>query len=107
MTKDINDQIRQYENLVENLARQYSGSKAARRVNADVEDLRQEGRLAVWQALGQGVQPANTIILIRMKGWVRLLARQQGYNLTASSQPQHIPYEQMLPLDDFRAQGGE
>ena len=42
-----------------------------------------------------------------MRAWIRFLARQKGFHLPEVDQPQHIPYDQMLPLDDFRAQPGE
>ena len=103
MSRDINDEIRQYEGLVEEFATSFAKSKAGRGSGAEYDDLRQEGLLAVWQALQRGHTPSRTIIELRMKGWIRFLSRQTGKHLPPPEQPQHIPYEAMLPLDDFRA----
>lgn len=103
MPRDINDQIREYEGLVNEFATSFAKSKAARNSGAEYDDLRQEGLLAVWQALGRSVTPSRTIIELRMKGWIRLLSRQTGKHLPEEGQPQHVPYEAMLPLDDYRS----
>jgi DNA-directed RNA polymerase specialized sigma24 family protein len=58
---------------------------------AEVDDLEQEGLIAVWQSLARGVTPTETFITNRMRDWVRWLKRQTP-----------IPYQAMLPLDDYR-----
>lgn len=57
---------------------------------AEVADLEQEGRIAVWQSLQRGVTPSNELIKDRMIAWTRWLRRQPS-----------VPYESMLPMDDY------
>ena len=76
-----------YEPLVQSLARRLAGRARWARVERD--DLAQEGRIAVWQALARGVPVKPDIVRGRMVSWIR-------------HQSTGIPYEQLLPLDDFR-----
>jgi len=79
-------QIAAYEPLCVKLARPLVG-----RNGAELDDLVQEGRIDVWQSLARGVEPAAHLVYARMVDYVRWLGRQTP-----------IPYEAMLPLDDFR-----
>lgn len=103
--RDINARVADYRPQVEDVARRLAGSRAARDVGAEYDDLVQEGLISVWQALQRGVTPSMEVVLDRMKSWMRLLARQTGRDIPQPLRPQHIPYEQLLPLDDLRAAG--
>lgn len=91
-------------------------------MGAELDDLVQEGLIFVWQSFGRGVYPNEELIEGRMLNWIRLMARQTGQDIPSCRTdedgnfvthdengepllepcPQHIPYDQMLPLDDFR-----
>lgn len=79
-------QIAAYEPACVALAQRYVG-----RNGAELDDLVQEGRIFVWQTLQRGIHPSAEMIANRMVDYVRWLGRQTP-----------IPYEAMLPLDDFR-----
>lgn len=78
-------QIAAYEDACTAIARRLVG-----RNGAELDDLVQEGRIFVWQSLERGVKPSADMIRNRMVDYVRWLGRQTP-----------IPYEAMLPLDDF------
>lgn len=84
------DQIRGYAGLVESIAKQLAGSKRAQAVGAEYDDLVQEGLIAVWKKLEQGVEVVGAEhIRDRMKNYMTWLGRKSP-----------IPYDEMLPLDD-------
>lgn len=98
--------------MVEATAARLSNSSRARRVGAELDDLIQEGLIFVWQTLERGHRVSGDMVQNRMLDWMRLMARQTGYDLPSCDPkaeddsldpcPQHIPYERILPLDDFR-----
>jgi len=118
----MNDQVGAYAGLVDSIAARLVNSPLAKRVSAEYDDLNQEGLINVWQTLGRGVTPSAEHIENRMKDWCRLLAHQsrltsrpcatddQGRDLEVDPVTgeyvgpcsQHVPYETLLPLDDFR-----
>lgn len=77
-----------YEGWIEHLARPYIG-----RQDAELDDLMQEGRIAVWQTLQKGIRPSAGVVQGRMSNWVRLLARQR--------RNEAVSYFTLLPLDDY------
>lgn len=77
--------VAQYIQHIESLARSYIGFGGA-----EFDDLRQEGMIDVWLSLARGITPSSEQIENRMKDWVRYLRRQTP-----------IPYEALLPLDDY------
>ena len=81
-------QIAAYEPLCEALARRFVG-----RNGVEADDLVQEGRIFVWQSLKRGIHPSAEMIENRMRDLVRLEGRQR--------QGEGVPYEAMLPLDDY------
>jgi thioesterase domain-containing protein len=54
------------------------------------DDLMQEGRIAVWQSLQRGIRPSQEFIRNRMRDWGRFLKRG------------NLPYDAILPMDDYR-----
>ena len=108
----MNDQVGGYSGLVDSLARKVAGTTRARRVGAEQDDLAQEGLLNVWQTLERGVTPSAEIIEHRMYDYIRWLSYQTGHSLPeceldeagepVGDCPQHVPYDTLLPLDDFR-----
>jgi len=101
----MNDQVAGYRGLVESLAEHVAGTRRAKQVRAEYDDLVQEGLIQVWQSLGQGITPAREILRLRMLSYIRLLSRQTGNTIPGPDQVQHISYDQLLPMDDFRASG--
>jgi DNA-directed RNA polymerase specialized sigma24 family protein len=77
-----------YQPHIESLAWRHVGF-----ANAEFDDLVQEGRIAVWQALSRGLRPATTVIEGRMKDWVRYLRRLQHNDAVA--------YELLLPIEEY------
>lgn len=73
LTPVSDDQVRDYEDTIRSLARKYIG-----RAGAELDDLVQEGRIAVWQSLEDGRPPSVTYIDFAMKLWVRTLRKQIG-----------------------------
>lgn len=95
----MNGEVGAYADLVESLARKFVG-----RNGAEFDDLVQEGLVNVWQSLERGVTPTAEIIDGRMQNWTRLLGYQTGRflpKLDLSGQPIPVPYETLLPLDEF------
>lgn len=83
---DYDAAIAAYEPLLEQLARPFVG-----RDGAELDDLVQEGRIAVWQSLGRGICPTAGLIENRMRDYLRALKPQTP-----------ATYETLLPMDDFR-----
>lgn len=65
-------------------------------VGAEYDDLVQEGLINVWQTLARDVTPSADMIENRMRDYVRWLGNQIGRGRDGS-----VPYEALLPLDDF------
>lgn len=63
-------------------------------MGAEYDDLYQEGLISVWQALERGVTPSIEMVENRMRDWMRYIGRQTP-----------VPYEALLPLDDYSADG--
>ena len=74
----MNDRVAEYRGLVESLAAKIARSPRAVRVGAEYDDLVQEGLIAVWGALEQGVQPGEGPITQRMIDWIRHVGAQVG-----------------------------
>lgn len=87
----MNAQVSAYAGICATIADRYSRGSQARRCGAEFDDLYQEGLISVWQALERGVTPSADLIEFRMRDWMRYLNRQSP-----------IPYEAMLPLDEYR-----
>lgn len=83
MTASLNEAIAAEEPRLKRLAYRYVD-----RNGAELDDLVQEGRIAIWQSLERDVHPSNEFIENRMKMWIRHL----GGQLPAD-------YEDMLPLE--------
>lgn len=75
--------IKSYEPMMHPLARRLSG-----RDGAEYDDLMQEGRVAVWQAIENGKTPSTDIAYKRMLNWLRHLRPQNP-----------SPYDEILVLD--------
>ena len=106
MTKDLDTAIASYKPKVEAIAEKLANSPRSKRVGAEFDDLVQEGLLDVWQSLTRGITPSLATCELRMRDWIRYMARQKGEWLPAKGMEQHIPYDQILPLDDYRAAEG-
>src|SRR4051812_6493006 len=102
----MNGRIAEYREAVEAIALRVSRGAVAIQVGADFDDLAQEGLINVWQTLERGVTPSADIIENRMRDYVRWLGVQLGRGRKCEDDPetcpQHVPYDVMLPLDDFR-----
>lgn len=85
-------QVASYEAACEALARRFVG-----RNEAEFDDLVQEGRILVWLSLQRGIKPSSEMIANRMEDYVRWLGTLQG-----KSRHDPVPYEAMLPLDDYQ-----
>lgn len=80
----LNEAIGAEQSRVESIARQLAGIDGV-----EYDDLVQEGLIAVWQSLENGVPPTSTFIRNRMLNWVKYVRRQ----LPAD-------YQDILPLND-------
>lgn len=58
----------------------------------ELDDLRQEGRIAVWQSSARGIRPSQLLIERRMRDWVRFVRYQSG-----------VSYDTLLPMGDYDA----
>ena len=67
----LSETIKGYEAALVPLALRLVG-----RDGADLDDLIQEGRISIWQALKRGVTPSLDIAFKRMQMWVRHLRPQ-------------------------------
>lgn len=71
MRQVSSEEVAAHQPHVESLAKRFNGNKA----NAEYDDLVQEGLIAVWQCLREGVEPGPGIIKRRMLNWCRYLMR--------------------------------
>lgn len=90
----MNARVGAYASTCAALAEKYSRGGRAKRMGAEYDDLYQEGLISVWQAFERGVTPSIVMIENRMRDWMRYLGRQTP-----------VPYEALLPLDDYSAGG--
>jgi hypothetical protein len=65
-------------------------------VGAEYDDLVQEGLINVWQTLERDIAPSADMIENRMRDYSRWLGNQIGRGRDGS-----VPYEALLPLDEF------
>lgn len=65
-------EVAAYEPLVESVARRYKNLD-----DVEEDDLMQEGRIAVWEALESGYRPTDEVVGNAMRKWVRK-ARRRG-----------------------------
>ena len=71
MVPVTDNQVRVHEATCKRLARRYVG-----RAGAEFDDLVQEGRIAVFLSLQDGIEPTASYIDFYMKGYVKQLRRQ-------------------------------
>lgn len=90
MSRVTDEQVAVYRDHVESLARRYVGF-----AEAELDDLVQEGLIAVWQAIGRGLRPSSEVIEGRMIDWLRYLRRLQHND--------GIAYDLLLPIEDYAA----
>jgi hypothetical protein len=115
----MNAAIAQQREAVEAVGFRLSRGPAAIRVGAEEDDLVQEGLIQVWQNLERGVDPLH-YVEFRMKDYIRWLGAQigiprdteefivddeTGLPIKNPNWPptQHVSYDTLLPMDDFRA----
>jgi DNA-directed RNA polymerase specialized sigma24 family protein len=65
---DLSDQVRQYEGMVEAHALRFARLPG---MENDVDDLMQEGRIAVWFAIRDGHRPSNEVVKNAMRDHCR------------------------------------
>lgn len=66
----LNESVAAYRPLCANLARRFNG-----RGGAELDDLEQEGLIAVWLLLDRGLPVSKTAVKNRMRDWVRYCHR--------------------------------
>jgi DNA-directed RNA polymerase specialized sigma subunit len=99
-------QVAKYDDLVSNLTRRFIG-----RHGAEFDDLFQEGREKVFEALRKGEAPAKEHILNGMRNWVRTLEYQTRYTrLRDVSYEEHqrllLEQEETESLTEAKTNGG-
>jgi DNA-directed RNA polymerase specialized sigma24 family protein len=94
----MNGRIAEYRDAVEAIALRVSRGAVAFQVGAEYDDLVQEGLIQVWQTLERGVTPSAELLELRMRDYIRWLGTQIGRGRDGS-----VPYEALLPLDEFVA----
>lgn len=93
-------EVAKYDDLVASLTRRYIG-----RHDAEFDDLFQEGREKVFEALRKGELPAKTHIENGMRDWVRTLEYQTRYRRARSvSYEAHM--EMLLELEETESPSG-
>lgn len=95
----MNSAVSRYWEAVEAIAVRMSRTAVAIQVGAECDDLLQEGLINVWQTLERGIEPSAEHFENRMRDYIRWLGTQIG-----RSRDGNVPYEALLPLDDFRVQ---
>jgi DNA-directed RNA polymerase specialized sigma24 family protein len=93
----MNSAVSAYREAVEAVAERMARTAGAIQVGAEYDDLVQEGLINVWQTLERGIDPSTEHIENRMRDWIRHVGSQVG-----KTRDSNIPYEALLPLDDFR-----
>lgn len=77
---------------IEALAVRFAKPGARGRNGVEFDDLVQEGRIAVWQAVSRRIRPSDKHIRDRMLDYVKWLGRHGAAD-----------YGTMLPLDDYES----
>jgi hypothetical protein len=85
--RELSDQLRAHARLVESLA-----DRLSRRNRDELDDLKQEGMIAVWQLIENGQPVTEKEVEKRMRKWVRYRGRQLREVPTS--------YETFLPMED-------
>lgn len=86
----MNDRVAGYRGLVESVAQRLVRTRRAQQVGAEFDDLVQEGLIAVFKKLRDGVDVVGEAhVRDRMRDYIKWLGRTE-----------FVPYEEMLPLDD-------
>ena len=86
MSAAVGEYLGRCEVLASSLAR-----RGTRGINgAEFDDLVQEGLIAVWQSLEQGVTPSQAHMRARMLNYIRWLGRRGP-----------VPYYTAMPMDEF------
>lgn len=81
-------EVEAYEGMVESHARRFDGVRGA-----EFDDLKQEGLIAVWEALRDGYIPSNVVVVNAMRDWVRVCAQKGltgdefGHDLVSRDDP--------------------
>jgi len=96
----MSGRVGNYSGLVADLARRLAKGPGGTNVEAEYDDLYQEGLIAVWQCLERGVAPKAEIIELRMRDWRRLMKYQSG-----RGGHKDTSYATILPLEDFHQHG--
>jgi hypothetical protein len=100
MSQDMSGRVAEYSDLVASLARRHSKGSTGTNVEAEYEDLYQEGLINVWQTLERGITPSAELIGARMTDWKRLMKFQSG-----RGGHKDTSYATILPLEDFHGAG--
>lgn len=87
-TRVTDADIRAWDGLIAATATRLAGTQRARRAGAELDDLIQEGRLAVFLSILRGVNP-GMVIENRMKDYVKWVGRRNDA----------VPYEAALPVE--------
>lgn len=102
LRQDRSAEVAKYSDLCADLARRLSEGPSGTSVEAEYDDLYQEGLISVWQALERGVTPSAAVIEARMKDWKRLMKYQSG-----RGGHKDTSYATLLPLEAFHQRAGE
>jgi Sigma-70 region 2. len=70
----LSERVAEYRPLCNSLARRFSGPHSG----AELDDLEQEGLIAVWLLLDRGLPVSKTAIKNRMRDWARY-CRRRGF----------------------------
>lgn len=97
----MSDRVGDYSGLVADLARRLAKGPGGTSVEAEYDDLYQEGLINVWQTLERGITPTAQIIEGRMISWKRLMKFQSGRGGHMDTS-----YATLLPLEDFHQRAG-
>lgn len=90
MAAVTSEQVAAYDDLIVSLARLHNG-----RASAELDDLIQEGRIAVFLSLRRGIFPSKELIENRMRDYVRFLHRLN--RLEAADYGAYLPIEAPEP----------
>lgn len=69
---DYHKIIPDYETLLQQLARRVKG-RSPMVAGLEIDDLVQEGRIAIWLCIEAGKTPSKDVLYKRMLNWVRFL----------------------------------
>jgi hypothetical protein len=97
----MSDRVAAYSGLVADLARRHAKGQGGTSIEAEYDDLHQEGLINVWQTLERGITPTAAIIEGRMVSWKRLMKFQSGRGGHMDTS-----YATLLPLEDVHQRAG-